>query len=218
MISLIKRVWNKFFPKKYNSQIEYWEDRAKNYGVRSVIHLGHTEEELEKVTAFQIGFLFPLYQKILSDGSGNIILDFGCGPGRFSGKLAEFFQAQVIGVDPIKKLIDLAPAAANVEYRLMAEGIIPLEENSVDSVFICLVFGSITDSAVLTKTVSEIERVLKPGGSVFLVEKTSEDLSNFQTKTVEFYTNLFSFASLVKIDQYTDIVDCNSVFTGKKAL
>ena len=215
MIRFLKRI--KHFispPTKYESQIEYWKDRAKKYGVRSVVHLGHTEEELKSITEFQKSFLFPLYKRHLQ-GDEKVILDFGCGPGRFTTGLEELTKAKVYGVDPIQYLIELAPAAENVEFRVMQEGLIPLEDKSVDSAWVCLVFGSITDAEVITKTIEEIKRVLKPQATLFLVEKTSEDLSNFHTKSEKFYTKLFDFLDLAKIDQYSDLEDYNSVFIGK---
>ena len=214
MRSLLRKIKSRFFSKKYKSQIEYWNERAKNYGVRSVIHLGHSEEELEKITQFQKDFLLPKLKEVLT-GNENIVLDFGCGPGRFSEALAKLTECKVVAIDPIKHLIELAPPAAGVEYKVMLEGNIPMENDSVDVVWICLVFGSITDNNVLQQTVAEIKRVLKQGGLIFMVEKTSEDLSNFQTKSVTFYKKMFDFVKLDKIDEYTDIEDCNTVFLGR---
>lgn len=214
MNNFLRKIKAKFFTKKYKSQIEYWNERAKNYGIRSVFHLGHSEEELEKITQFQKEFLFPKLKKALT-GKENILLDFGCGPGRFSGALAELTDCKVVAIDPIEHLIKLAPPAASVEYKVMPEGKIPMEDKSVDVVWICLVFGSITDNDVLKQTVAEIKRVLKADGSIFMIEKTSKDLSNFQTKSIDFYKELFDFVKLENIDEYKDIEDCNTVFLGK---
>jgi SAM-dependent methyltransferase len=202
--------------KKYNSQIEYWEDRANKFGAKSVIHLGHSDEEYENITKYQIDTLFPIYKDLLS-GTESLILDFGCGPGRFTTELSKISNAKIIGIDPIQILLDLAPRSKNVDYMLMKQGVIPINDNTVDSIWICLVFGSITDSEVFNNTINEINRVLKNKGTLFLVEKTSQDLSNNQTKNVEFYEKKFDFVNLKKVADYNDINDCNSVFIGVKS-
>jgi ubiquinone/menaquinone biosynthesis C-methylase UbiE len=201
--------------KKYNSQIEYWEERANKFGAKSVIHLGHSDEEYDNITKYQIDFLFPIYKDLLS-GNESLILDFGCGPGRFTKELSKISNTKVIGIDPIQKLLDLAPKSENVDYMLMEQGVIPLNNNSVDSIWICLVFGSITDSEVFNNTINELNRVLKNKGTLFLVEKTSQDLSNKQTKNAGFYEKKFDFVNLKKVADYNDINDCNSVFIGVK--
>ncbi|AWO01170.1 hypothetical protein DLD77_05430 [Chitinophaga alhagiae] len=197
------------------SSIKYWEKRAKQYGARSVIHLGHSEEELAAITQKQQNILFPLLQKELK-GDEKLLLDLGCGPGRFTHDLAVLCHCQAVGIDPIQHLLDIAPASPLVNYNLMKEGIIPLDDNSVNITWICLVLGSVTNMTVLEKTVSEVLRVTKPGGLVFLVEKTSEDLSNYKTKTVAFYESSFKVFNLRKIEEYQDLEDCNSIFIGRK--
>jgi SAM-dependent methyltransferase len=49
----------------------------------------------------------------------SLIIDLGCGTGRFSELLAGHFSAQVIGIDPSLKMLDQAhrkPAIGNVVY------------------------------------------------------------------------------------------------------
>ena len=41
-------------------------------------------------------------------GVVSLILDLGCGTGRFTEPLAEHFAARVIGIDPSKKMLDEA--------------------------------------------------------------------------------------------------------------
>jgi len=216
----VKKIFNvilkKILPqKKYRSQIDYWEDRVKRFGAKSVIHLGHTDQEYAEITKFQKDTLFPIYKNYLN-GNEQLILDFGCGPGRFSADLNSLSGAKIIGVDPIQNLLDIAPKSKDVEFLLMKEGLIPLPDSSVDSIWICLVFGSIIDVSIIVKTISELNRVLKPKGTLFLIEKTSIDISNKQTKNEEFYINNFSFVNLHKINEYFDLDDCNSIFIGTK--
>ena len=121
MLNVLRKIKAYFFSKNYKSEIEYWNYRARKYGARSVFHLGHSEDELEKITQFQKAFLFPKLE-ILLTGSEKTILDFGCGVGRFSAPLAKISNCKVIAVDPIEHLIKMAPKDDDVEYQVIQEG------------------------------------------------------------------------------------------------
>jgi ubiquinone/menaquinone biosynthesis C-methylase UbiE len=54
----------------------------------------------------------------------SLVIDLGCGTGRFSELLAAHFGVQVIGIDPSQKMVDQArrkPATGNVVYRQGSE-------------------------------------------------------------------------------------------------
>ena len=63
-----------------------------------------------------------LWQDLLSryiDRGGSLVIDVGCGTGRFSELLAAQFGVQVIGIDPSLKMLDQAyrkPTIGNVVY------------------------------------------------------------------------------------------------------
>ena len=95
------------------SGVEYWEQRHKKFGARSVVNLAHPEEEFEKVTRMQKERLFTILKKQVS-GNENLILDFGCGPGRFTGGLADIINGKAIGVEPSRHLLSLAPKQSKV--------------------------------------------------------------------------------------------------------
>jgi SAM-dependent methyltransferase len=109
MMSILKRLIDKILraiqPKH---GIFYWKKRAKKFGFRSVFNITHTESELAEVTAMQIREIFPHFLSSLK-GDEKIVLDFGCGPGRFTTKLAETIHGKAIGVDPVKELLVLTP-------------------------------------------------------------------------------------------------------------
>lgn len=221
--SLAKRVLRRcvVFASKYKkkrSGIEYWEQRAKKFGLRSVLGMGHSEEEIEAVTRRQKDEIFPVLKQQLK-GNEKLILDFGCGTGRFTSDLATLIQGRAIGVDPIKHLIDLAPKNENVDYILIQAGTIPVKTASIDIIWICLVLGGITDETALYNTINEIDRVLKEG-LVFLVENTTEKKDGYYWKfrSVRAYQTLFKFVELKHISDYFDLGERISIMTGRRCV
>ena len=217
---LMKKIINRFFRifllHKPLSPIDYWEKRAKTYGKRSVLNIGHTDDEFDEVTIMQKERIFPVLKSQLR-GDEKIVLDFGCGPGRFTKELAKIIKGHAVGVDPVKNLISMASTDFNVKYKIMEEGVIPMDNNSADIIWVCLVMGGITSEKLLAQTVSEMERVLKPGGMLFLVENTSDKASGkyWKFRSVEFYQHLFSFVKLNHLSDYYDFDERISIMAGR---
>ena len=197
--------------------IHQWEDRARHFGVRAVLNLGHSEDEILRVTERQRRELYPLFRAALR-GDERLVLDFGCGPGRFTGDLAQMITGRAIGVDPIQHLLDLAPSHPDVEYRPMSEGQIPLESASVDVVWICLVLGGIHGRA-LEATIRELRRVLKPSGLLFLVENTTKGRGNafWAFRSVASYQSLLAPLPLDHLDDYHDLSERISIMRGRNS-
>lgn len=201
------------------SALGMWKKRAKQYGRRAVLNIGHSEEELEAVTQMQKEKIFPFLKQELK-GDEKIILDLGCGPGRFTPDLAKIIQGRAVGVDPIKDFIDMAPKNANVEYRLMKEGVIPVDDSSINVVWICLVLGGIIKELVLQNIVSEVNRILKNGGLIMLIENTSDkkDGEYWKFRSIAYYQSLFDFAELKHFSDYYDFGERISIMAGRKCL
>ncbi len=177
----------------------------------------HTAEEVGAMTARQAGILFPLFRQHLAPGDRRL-LDFGCGPGRFTADLATLVGGVAVGVDPVAHYFELAARAHGVEYRQLEGRRIPADDASFDVVWICLVLGGIVNARELKQTVREIDRVLKPGGLVFLVENTAEtpDGMYWKYRSVDDYCRLFSTVELKGISEYIDIDQRISVMAGRK--
>lgn len=199
------------------SALTYWQERARKHGVRAALNLGHTEEEVAAHTRCQKDRLFPVLRDQLN-GNEEILLDFGCGPGRFTPDLARIIDGRAIGVDPISELLDLAPLDESVEYRMMAEGEIPVPDRSIDVLWICLVLGGIVDEEVLSQTTSELERILGDDGLLFLVEDSSdrEDRDHWKYRSEDSYRKLMPFVDLRGITSYQDLDNQVSVMAGRR--
>lgn len=204
-------------PRRASSDLRWWERMAERVGPRAVLHQGHTEEEMPRITEWQKEILFPMLRAELS-GTERTVLDFGCGPGRFTSALAELIDGDAIGVDPIPALLERAPRHRRVEYRLLEGTRIPAADETVDVAWICLVLMCITDETVLRRSVEEIGRVLRPDGLVFLAENTQErpDLKHLRFRSVERYQELFSGFDLRPVGEYHDLGERISVLAGRR--
>jgi ubiquinone/menaquinone biosynthesis C-methylase UbiE len=104
----------------------------------------------------------------------SLVLDLGCGTGRFSEILAEHFGVQVIGIDPSQKMVDQARRKAtteNVIYRQGSAEELPLPDGSADLVWMSMVYHHLVDPS---STAKECHRVLRPGGYVCICNTTRE--------------------------------------------
>lgn len=107
--------------------------------------------------------------------SGQRILDIGCGTGTFAVLLKRHCSdVQVIGLDPDPKALrraNIKATRAGVSMQL-DEGFadeLPYERSSFDRVFSSFMFHHL-EAQDREKTLMEVLRVLKPGGSFHLLD------------------------------------------------
>jgi SAM-dependent methyltransferase len=195
---------------------EYWERRARQLGRRSVLNTGHPEGTYHEVTLAQKRELLPQLSRCLR-GDERLVLDVGCGPGRFTRDLAALVGGRAIGLDVVQSYLDVAPPDPCVEYRLMREGVLDLPDACADVVWVCLVLGGI-DGAILSQSVAEISRVLKPAGLLFLAENTASlpDSAHWKFRSAAAYQALFPSVALEPLHEYVDLDEIVSVLAGRK--
>ena len=107
------------------------------------------------------------------------VLDLGCGTGRFSEALAVCLDAEVVGVDPSRKMLEQAQAKRRdprVRYELGCAESIPLPNNSVDLIFISMVLHHFDDPSLAAR---ECHRVLRAQATLFLRAGTRECISAY---------------------------------------
>jgi ubiquinone/menaquinone biosynthesis C-methylase UbiE len=201
---------------RINPGKKYWKNRVKNYGERAVINLNHSGTDYYDITELQKKEIYPVFKKLLN-GDEQVILDFGCGPGRFTKDLAGMINGKAVGVDIIQELINLAPKSESVVYKVMEEGKIPLPDKSIDIVWICLVLGGMK-GRILKKTIREIVRISKDNSLIFLVENTSLKSSSPQWffRSFDEYKKLFPSFNLNYLHEYLDLDERISVMGGRK--
>jgi ubiquinone/menaquinone biosynthesis C-methylase UbiE len=134
------------------------------------------------------------------------VVDLGCGTGRFTDLLAAHFEgAEVIGIDPSRRMLDQArqkPLTGNVVFRQASAAAMPLQDHSVDLVFMSQVYHHLTDPTAVAR---ECCRVLRPAGYA-CIRTTTRDC-DFACR------HFFPVQSLIESDLPTR-EDINSVFAA----
>jgi SAM-dependent methyltransferase len=105
----------------------------------------------------------------------SVVVDLGCGTGRFSEMLAAELGALVIGLDPSEKMIDQArgkPATSRVAFGRASAHELPFPHSCVDLVFMSQIYHHLPDPAAVAR---ECRRVLRIGGYVCIRTGTREN-------------------------------------------
>jgi len=119
------------------------------------------------------------------------ILDLGCGTGRFSEALVVRFDADVIAIDPSKKMLEQArskPSDARIRYELGRGESIPVPDNSADLIFMSMIFHHFDDPALAARECRRVLRDDRDDGdraAAFLRTGTRERISSYPY--VEFF-------------------------------
>ena len=115
----------------------------------------------------RFGYFRDVLTKQLNiDPRGKKVLDVGCGGGILAEEFARL-DCQVIGVDPSASSLATARAHAqqvglDIDYRVGVGEDLPFADDSFEIVYCSDVLEHVND---LEKVISEIARVLKPGGT-----------------------------------------------------
>jgi len=156
-----------------------WDDRAQK---NALFYIEDSQKNWDADAFFRSGeedygeFVSPVLAETGFDPAGKTIVELGCGAGRMSRSFAQRFN-KVIGIDisaeMLKRGRELLPEAPNIEW-LQGNGLdlgnVPSE--SADFAFSYLVMQHMPAKPVVSRYVSEIVRVLRPGG-VFLFQYNS---------------------------------------------
>ena len=205
---------------KYKVSKINWGSRTDQFGKHGVISSDTPREDFNYVTKLQKKILFSNLKRFVSKKEKNI-LDYGCGSGRFTEELAKIsHKANVLGVDPEKKLIDFAQPKKKVKYIVLKN--LNQIKSKFDIIFISNVLGGI-EIKNLNKLSKFLNSKLKKNGIIFLSEHVSnkkkiesEVLKGWAFRSDDFYLNLFKKINLRKVDEYHYNGYRTSVYVGKR--
>lgn len=142
---------------------EYWEDRARRHGEAACGCLNpieyHYEERLR----------WDAFRRLVTPRADWEVLDVGCGTGIWSRRIAAM-GPRVVGADFSSEIIKLAKPAEHVEFVVSSAQDLDLAGGRFDLVLSVTVLQHITDAAELDRALTNLRRMLKPGGLLFLLE------------------------------------------------
>jgi ubiquinone/menaquinone biosynthesis C-methylase UbiE len=121
----------------------------------------------------------------------SLVVDLGCGTGRFTVALAEAFAAPVLGVEPaanMRAAAEAKPHPATVRFVPGCAEHIPLADGAADLVFMSQVLHHVVDRP---RALREVQRVLRPGGRLCVRQTTRENLDSY------FYQRFFPQARAI---------------------
>jgi ubiquinone/menaquinone biosynthesis C-methylase UbiE len=109
--------------------------------------------------------------------AGKRVLDVGCGKGRF----ARVFQerepaAEIWGLDISEEMLRFVPAGIHTRAGSMTE--LPFEDGFFDAAYAT---ESLEHAVEIEKAVSEICRVVKPGGRIAIIDKNARQWGKLKT-------------------------------------
>jgi SAM-dependent methyltransferase len=117
---------------------------------------------------------------LLGLASGKVIADLGCGTGNAAVGLAPY-AARLIAVDREPSMLEAArkrlEGADNVEFRQGDLESLPIDDGEVDVAIVLLVLHHLPEPE---RAVTEIARVLRPGGVVLIVDMVAHDRSEYR--------------------------------------
>ncbi len=150
-------VYNRIDNDLYNAQGDIW------WKPDTVLHLLKSS-----VNPWRVGYMSRTLKKLGIDPNGKAALEVGSGGGILTEEIARM-GFTITGIDPAEQSVVTASNHAKasgltIKYEQGSGENLPYANASFDCVFCCDVLEHVKD---LPKVVSEISRVLKPGGVFF---------------------------------------------------
>lgn len=142
---------------------------------------------------------------------GDTVVDLGCGPATQLAMVARLNpEAKFIGLDLSKEMLERAQAhvaeleLTNVEFRQCdVTALESFPDNGVDALVSTVVLHHLPDIAALESTFSEVNRVLKPGGGLYIVDfghlKSEKSIEYFAYQYADRQPELFTLDYLYSL-------------------
>ncbi len=138
-------------------------EKSKNY---------YEENDIYEIFSVAEDYPDKIYECLFPKIKDKIVLDLGCGTGKFMQK---FYKetTKYYGLDLSNKQLEIAKNKVNsdnIEFICCSAENIPLPNNSIDVIISTWVLGTILEIDRRNKVLEEMKRVLKKDGNIYLVE------------------------------------------------
>lgn len=169
-------------------------EKSKNY---------YEENDIYEIFSIAEDYPNKIYEYLLPKIKGKIVLDLGCGTGKFMQK---FYNetTKYYGLDLSNEQLNIAKMKINsndVEFICCSAENIPLPDNSIDVIISTWVLGTILEIDRRNKVLDEMKRVLKKDGNIYLVEN---DIGG------EFEEIRNRYPNIKRTKDYNDWIECNN--------
>ena len=128
-------------------------EKSKNY---------YEENDIYEIFSIAEDYPNKIYKALLPEIKNKIVLDLGCGTGKFMSKFHKD-TTKYYGLDLSEQQLNIAKEKVkddNVEFICCSAENIPLEDNSIDSIISTWVLRTILEEDRRTKVFNEMRRVL----------------------------------------------------------
>jgi ubiquinone/menaquinone biosynthesis C-methylase UbiE len=145
------------------------------YDSTSVPERYHSSRAL---TSTDVDRWVSLVQEVIPGAASTVLIDLGCGTGRFTVPLAEQLGVFVIGVDPSQKMLREAARHTTSPRIAYCEGsaeFLPLGASVAALIFMSNAMHHVKS---LDQALREMRRVLQPQGMVFIRNYSLENLAS----------------------------------------
>lgn len=123
-------------------------------------------------------FEMSIFRQMGLDLQNKDVLEIGCGSGYGAYLLNQLEPKSYIGLDVMEEQIKLA-RTKYPQYSFLLQDAADLSQFASASKDVVIIFGVLHHIPDWRKTIDEITRVLKPGGSLFLEEPRGVDIKAF---------------------------------------
>lgn len=175
-------------------------EKSKNY---------YEENDIYEIFSIAEDYPNKIYNFLLPKVQNKIVLDLGCGTGKFMQK---FYKetTKYYGLDLSNEQLNIAKEKvkdSNVEFICCSAEDIPLPDNSVDVIISTWVLGTILEEDRRNKVLEEMKRVLKEDGNIYLVEN---DIGG------EFEEIRNRYPNIKKTKEYNDWIESNDFICNNR--